>query len=193
MDKMQKLDEILKTYEEEMTETLRGLVRIPSVDGEPLPGKPFGEACARALDYALKKAESFGFETYNDENYAGHVAFGGTPEGKTLGILAHLDVVPEGSDWTVPPYEGVIRDGFLYGRGANDNKCSCVSCLFALRAIREAGIPLRDRVLLILGCNEEKGSADMAHYMQHVGMPDYGFSPDSGFPVCYAEKGIHRM
>lgn len=100
---------------------------------------------------------------------------------------------PEGSDWTVPPYEGVIRDGFLYGRGANDNKCSCVSCLFALRAIREAGIPLRDRVLLILGCNEEKGSADMAHYMQHVGMPDYGFSPDSGFPVCYAEKGIHRM
>lgn len=193
MDKMQKLDEILKTYEEEMTETLRGLVRIPSVDGEPLPGKPFGEACARALDYALKKAESFGFETYNDENYAGHVALGGTPEGKTLGILAHLDVVPEGSDWTVPPYEGVIRDGFLYGRGANDNKCSCVSCLFALRAIREAGIPLRDRVLLILGCNEEKGSADMAHYMQHVGMPDYGFSPDSGFPVCYAEKGIHRM
>ena len=108
MDKMQKLDEILKTYEEEMTETLRGLVRIPSVDGEPLPGKPFGEACARALDYALKKAESSGFETYNDENYAGHVAFGGTPEGKTLGILAHLDVVPEGSDWTVPPYEGVI-------------------------------------------------------------------------------------
>ena len=63
MDKMQKLDEILKTYEEEMTETLRGLVRIPSVDGEPLPGKPFGEACARALDYALKKAEKFGFET----------------------------------------------------------------------------------------------------------------------------------
>ena len=57
MDKMQKLDEILKTYEEEMTETLRGLVRIPSVDGEPLPGKPFGEACARALDYALKKAD----------------------------------------------------------------------------------------------------------------------------------------
>lgn len=40
MDKMQKLDEILKTYEEEMTETLRGLVRIPSVDGEPLPASP---------------------------------------------------------------------------------------------------------------------------------------------------------
>lgn len=193
MEKLQKVDEILKTYEAEMTETLRDLVRIPSVDGEALPGKPFGEACARVLDYALNKAQEFGLETYNDENYAGHAAYGGSEGGKTLGILAHLDVVPEGSDWTLPPYEGIIRDGFLYGRGASDNKCSCVSCLYALRAIKEAGIPLHDRVLLILGCNEEKGSADMAHYMQHVGMPDYGFSPDSSFPVCYAEKGIHRM
>ena len=193
MDKLQKVDELLKSWEQEMTDTLRDLVRIPSVDGAPLPGMPFGKACAEALDYALKKAESFGFETLNDENYAGHAAYGGEADGKTLGILAHLDVVPEGSDWTLPPYEGIVRDGFLYGRGANDNKCSCVSCLFALRAIREAGIPLRDRVLLILGCNEEKGSADMAHYMKNVGMPDYGFSPDSGFPVCYAEKGIHRL
>ncbi len=188
---MDKLDTILKGYEEEMLTTLRELVRIPSVDGEPKEGMPFGENCARALDYALKKAEEFGFETLNDENYAGHAALG-TGE-RTLGILAHLDVVPEGDDWTVPPYEAIVKDGFLYGRGATDNKNSCVSCLYALRAVKEAGIPLKDRVLLIMGCNEEKGSADMAHYMAHVGMPDYGFSPDAGFPVCYAEKGIHRV
>lgn len=188
---MDRLDEILESYRDEMLETLRELVRIPSVDGKPLPGKPFGEQCARALDYALDKAKSFGFETLNDEYYAGHAAYGDGE--RTLGILAHLDVVPEGDDWTVPPYDAVVRDGYLYGRGSTDNKNSCVSCLYALRAIREAGIPLRDRVLLIMGCNEEKGSADMAHYMKHVGMPDYGFSPDSGFPVCYAEKGIHRV
>lgn len=188
---MDRLDELLESYREEMLETLRELVRIPSVDGEPLPGKPFGAQCARALDYALGKAASFGFDTLNDDYYAGHAAYGDGE--RTLGILAHLDVVPEGDDWTVPPYEAVVKNGFLYGRGATDNKNSCVSCLYALRAIREAGIPLRDRVLLIMGCNEEKGSADMAHYMTHVGMPDYGFSPDSGFPVCYAEKGIHRV
>ena len=60
-------------------------------------------------------------------------------------------------------------------------------------AIKEAGLKLSDRVLLIMGCNEESGSKDMEHYMSHIGMPDYGFSPDSGFPVCYAEKGIHRI
>lgn len=188
---MDKLDQLLKSYEQEMVDTLCELVRIPSVDGEPLPGKPFGEACAQVLDVALKKAEAMGFETFNDDNYAGHVSYG--QGDKTLGILAHLDVVPEGEDWTVPPYEALIRDGFMYGRGTTDNKCSCVSCLYALRAIREAGIQLKDRVLLIMGCNEEKGSEDMKHYMAHVGMPDYGFSPDSGFPVCYAEKGIHRV
>jgi len=188
---MDRLEELLKSYESEMVETLQALVRIPSVDGEPKEGMPFGENCAKVLALALKKAEDLGFTTYNDENYAGHVEYGAGD--KTLGILAHLDVVPEGEDWTVPPYEAFIKDGFLYGRGSTDNKCSCVSCLYALKAIKEAGIPLKHRVRLIMGCNEEKGSADMVHYMKYVGMPDYGFSPDSGFPVCYAEKGIHRV
>ena len=188
---MDRLEELLKSDESEMVETLQALVRIPSVDGEPKEGMPFGENCAKVLDLALKTAENMGFTTYNDENYAGHVEYGAGD--KTLGILAHLDVVPEGEDWTVPPYEAFIKDGFLYGRGSTDNKCSCVSCLYALKAIKEAGIPLKHRVRLIMGCNEEKGSADMVHYMKYVGMPDYGFSPDSGFPVCYAEKGIHRV
>lgn len=188
---MDKLEELLKSYESEMVETLQELVRIPSVDGEPKEGMPFGENCAKVLKTALEKAESMGFKTLNDENYAGHVEYGSGE--RTLGILAHLDVVPEGEDWTVPPYDAFIKDGYLYGRGSTDNKCSCVSCLYALRAIKEAGIPLKDRVLLIMGCNEEKGSADMEHYMKVIGMPDYGFSPDSGFPVCYAEKGIHRV
>ncbi len=188
---MEQVEKLLKSYEEEMVKTLQDLVRVPSVDGEPKEGMPFGEECAKVLALALQKAQDMGFETYNDENYAGHVAYGKGE--KTLGILAHLDVVPEGEDWTVPPYEAFLKDGYMYGRGTTDNKCSCVSCLYALRAIKEAGIELNDRVLLIMGCNEEKGSADMAHYMKHVGMPDYGFSPDSSFPVCYAEKGIQRV
>ena len=188
---MDRLEELLKSYEDEMVTALQALVRIPSVDGEPKEGMPFGEECAKVLALALKTAEDMGFKTLNDENYAGHVEYGDGE--KILGILAHLDVVPEGEDWTVPPYEAFIKDGYMYGRGTTDNKCSCISCLYALRAIKEAGIPLKDRVRLIMGCNEEKGSADMKHYMKHIGMPDYGFSPDSSFPVCYAEKGIHRV
>ena len=103
----------------------------PHVDGEfPKRECPLAKTAPKVLDYALKKAESFGFETLNDENYAGHVAFGGG-SGRTLGILAHLDVVPEGEDWTVPPYEAIVKDGYVYGRGSTDNKCSCVSCLYA--------------------------------------------------------------
>ena len=105
---MDRIDQLLESYQDEMVQILRELVRIPSVDGEPKEGMPFGENCAKVLDYALKKAESFGFETLNDENYAGHVAFGGG-SGRTLGILAHLDVVPEGEDWTVPPYEAIVK------------------------------------------------------------------------------------
>ena len=70
---MDRLEELLKSYESEMVETLQALVRIPSVDGEPKEGMPFGENCAKVLALALKTAENMGFTTFNDENYAGHV------------------------------------------------------------------------------------------------------------------------
>ena len=95
---MDRLEELLKSYEDEMVTALQALVRIPSVDGEPKEGMPFGEECAKVLALALKTAEDMGFKTLNDKNYAGHVEYGDGE--KILGILAHLDVVPEGEDWT---------------------------------------------------------------------------------------------
>lgn len=84
-----------------------------------------------------------------------------------LGILCHLDVVPaDPVSWLSDPFHAEVRNGNLYGRGAIDDKGPAVSVLYALRAIREAGVPLSRSVCFLLGCNEENGSSDLAYYLQ---------------------------
>lgn len=58
-----------------------------------------------------------------------------------------------------------------------------------MKAILNAGIPLRRRCRLILGCDEECGMQDLEYYEQKIGLPDMGFSPDANFPLINTEKG----
>ncbi|MBQ7656352.1 MAG: Sapep family Mn(2+)-dependent dipeptidase, partial [Clostridia bacterium] len=106
-----------------------------------------------------------------------------------LAILAHLDVVPVGDGWTKEPFGAERTDGKIYGRGTSDDKGPAVAALYAMRAVKEAGIPLRRKVRLILGCDEECGSSDMAYYKKVTEMPRSGFSPDADYPVINIEKG----
>ena len=64
------------------------------------------------------------------------------PTGRSLIMQGHIDVVPEGPEsmWTHPPYAANIRDGWLYGRGANDMKAGVSCMVFAMEALRAAGL-----------------------------------------------------
>lgn len=101
----------------------------------------------------------------------------------------HLDVVPEGEGWDHDPYGAEIIDGRMIGRGTSDDKGPGVAAVFAMKAILNAGIPLRRRCRLILGCDEECGMQDLEYYEQKIGLPDRGFSPDANFPLINTEKG----
>lgn len=180
----------MKNYSDQMKQDLKQLIRFPSVEDKPLEGMPFGENCYKALDFMLKKAQSMGFETKNFDGYAGHIVFG---EGEPFGILCHLDVVPAGDGWEVPPYEGVEKDGRIYGRGAMDDKGSAIACLYALKALKDEGFVPKKQIRLILGCNEESGWKCMEYYKSKTDMPKSGFSPDADFPVIIAEKGVLHL
>ena len=187
------LKEKVLDYKDEVVKEIQNAIRVKSVKEAPLPGMPFGEGPAKALDHFMDLAKKLGFKAEKFNNYAMHIDMG---EGKeTLGILAHVDVVPEGDNWTYPPYSGTIADGKIFGRGTLDDKGPAVISLFAMKAIADSGIKLNKKIRMILGADEESGSACLKYYFRELKMPypDIAFTPDSSFPVTYAEKGMVRV
>ena len=183
----EKLDARVDALKDELISDIQAWVAVPSVQGEAVEGKPFGENVAKALDLALDTARRYGFVTRNIDYYAGDISMGSGEQ--TLGMLAHLDIVPVGEGWTHDPFGGEIADGKIFGRGTIDDKGPALCALYAMRAVRDCGVELKDGVRLILGCDEETGMSDMRYYASKLKMPDYGFSPDAGFPVINIEKG----
>jgi succinyl-diaminopimelate desuccinylase len=104
-----------------------------------------------------------------------------------------VDIVPLGNGWSTPPLEGRIVDNCIVGRGAIDDKGPIFAALYTLKAIKDAGVPLKKRIRIIFGCDEEVGMQDMDYYLKHEPAPCFGFTPDSTFPVTYGEKGHIHM
>ena len=176
----------------EMIRDLASLVAIPSVKGEPEYGKPFGEGPAAALDAMLTLADKYGFYTKNHEGYVGTIDLDPSLP-TTLGILCHLDVVPAGkSGWKSLPYSLFISGGKMYGRGVIDNKGPAIAVLYAMRAIKESGVPITQNVRFIVGTDEESGSSDIAYYKNKEALPPRVFTPDAEYPVINIEKGRAR-
>ena len=88
-----------------------------------------------------------------------------SPKGRSLVIQGHIDVVPEGPAdmWTHPPYEAVIKDGWLYGRGANDMKAGVSCMVFAMDALHTAGFrPAADVHVQTVTEEESTGNGALA-------------------------------
>ena len=193
MKYQKEIHEYLEAHQQEMLDVLEKLIAIRSVQGEPLENAPFGTEPKKALELMLETCQEYGFLTENLENYAGSADLNSLkPE---LGILAHLDVVPEGDGWIHDPYRMTYEPETdkLYGRGTSDDKGPAVAALFALKALKDLKIPMKSGIRLIFGTNEENGSEDLAYYMKHRTLPQMVFTPDGDYPVINLEKGMIRL
>ncbi len=182
------LDQRVENYRKDIVKSTQKIIGFRSLKAQPEEGMPFGKAINDTLLYYLGLAESMGFETKNVDGYAGHVEYGQGEE--IIGVLVHLDVVPEGDGWSCPPYSGHIANNRIYGRGTIDDKGPAISVLYALKAIKDSGVKLNKRIRIIAGLDEESGWACMEHYFQHEEKPVAGFSPDADFPIINSEMGI---
>lgn len=186
---MEILSRLIDSLQIDLIKSVQKLAQIKSVKGQKKPFYPFGEGPAKALAQALKIGQDLGFKTKNIDNYVGYVEYGIGE--KMIAILGHLDVVPEGTGWDFPPYAAEIHQGKIYGRGTMDDKGPILAALYGLKAIKEAGIELPQRVRILFGTNEESGSQDMKYYLEQGGeIPIVGFTPDGDYPVVNSEKGI---
>lgn len=182
----------MTTCEKQMDQILRDLghlIEIPSKrnDAKKAEGAPFGPECRKALDYMMELGKREGFDVQDIDGYACVLSYGQGTE--SIGVLGHLDVVPEGLNWTKEPFQLTLEDDVLYGRGVLDDKGPGISAFYALKMIKDAGIQLQKKVMLIYGCDEESGMECMEYYAKHGEIPQMGFVPDADFPVIYGEKG----
>ena len=151
---------------------------------------PFGKGCRDVLEEMLHIGEENGFLVQNFDNYVGKISYAASPQADTIGIWAHLDVVEEGEGWEYEPYDPVVKDGYLIGRGAQDNKGPAVAMLYVMRCIRDLELVMKHDICLFVGCDEERGMADLEYYGSRYPFPALSMIADCGFPVCYGEKGI---
>ncbi|MBY5004834.1 dipeptidase [Streptococcus suis] len=182
---------IQEEHKQACVEAIQELVSYPSVLQEGAEQTPFGQAIQDVLEQTLALTESMGFQTYIDRaGYYGYAEIGQGEE--LLAILCHLDVVPAGDleKWQSSPFEAVIKDGQLYGRGVQDDKGPSMAALFAVKALMDAGVTFTKRIRFIFGTDEETLWRCMNRYNQLEETATMGFAPDSSFPLTYAEKGL---
>ncbi|MGH2531774.1 MAG: peptidase [Thermomicrobiales bacterium] len=169
---VQRIREAVDGVRDDLVAFLQEIVRIPSVTGSE--GEVQAAVAARFRGAGL---DTDVWEPYPDElaPYSLHVgkfdSFAGRPNvvgrlagsggGRSLILNAHIDTVDPGdvTRWTYAPYAAEIASGRLYGRGACDMKAGLVSNLFALLALRVAGLTPRGDVILQSVISEENGGA----------------------------------
>ena len=169
------------------------LVRIPSVKSDATDNAPFGENCKKALAKAASYFERDGFKSkISKENTYALCSY--SDGSKKIGLFSHCDVVPVGEGWFyTEPFNPVIIDGTLIGRGVEDNKSGVIAALCIFNFMKEKGIRLRNRLELFIGSDEECGMNDMKEYLKNETMPDVSLVPDADFPCSIGEKGIYHL
>lgn len=180
------INQLIQCLHAEKDEIIRDMIQLigfPSVTGSRVENR-------RALFWLLEKAAQQGMRVaHTPEEDCGVIEIGQGEE--AVGILTHVDVVGVGDrhKWQTDPFTGVYDGRWIVGRGAMDDKGPTIVIYTILRLMKQLNMPLKKRIQLIIGTQEESNWEDMAHFRQAFSPPNYGFTPDGAFPVHNMEKG----
>ncbi|GAA4249556.1 acetylornithine deacetylase/succinyl-diaminopimelate desuccinylase family protein [Azospirillum formosense] len=187
---------------DELVALTRDLIRIPTVN-------PPGDVYTDCAEFLGRRLAGRGFQVeyvradgapgdsdrYPRTNVIARVE--GREPGPCVHFNGHIDVVPAGQGWTVDPFEGVVKDGRVYGRGACDMKGGIASSIIAVEAILEAGIPFPGALEISGTVDEESGGyggvghlATLGYFsrprVDHVIIPE----PLNVDRVCIGHRGV---
>jgi predicted dipeptidase len=173
-------------YSVRLVPLLLEVMRFPTVEGD-------ARAFAAQKEWLGGVAASLGLEV-RDAGLVTEVELPGPPGAPVLGLVVHGDVQPVSeAEWSVPPFSGIEKDGFVWGRGAADDKGPLVQALLAMGALRESGLVRTHTIRLLVGSDEESSNKDMKTYLEGHRAPDLSLVLDSGFPVVVGEKAWNAL
>lgn len=180
-----------ETRKEAFIEDLKSMLAVESVrdDSKATADAPLGPGPKDALVKVLSIAERDGFTTKNLDNLAGYIEIGPKDAEEYVAILAHVDVMPAGEGWETAPFEPVVTEDKIIARGASDDKGPGMAAYYAFKILSDLKVPLKRRVRLIFGTDEENDWTGMTRYFEVEPEPAFGFSPDAEYPIINGEKG----
>ena len=201
--KKEDLEKSVEREEKELIDYLKKLVRIPTF-------VPPGENYGKIVDWLIPVFEDFGFrckrvempeDVYEARQKSAELSgervnllatkdFGAK---ESIDIYTHLDVVPAGEGWSTPPFEPVIKDGRIYGRGVADSKGSVASLLTALSMMNEQGLESKYNLRVALTTDEEIGLYSGLCFFADEGLlqGDYLLCMDGDNEgICVATNGV---
>ncbi len=178
MDFVERLSDEIRSREGELVALCQALIRIPTLNP---PGENYREICevlkarlsARQMDCQLIRAEGAPGDSNTYPRWNLIARRDGTA-GPCVHFNSHIDVVEVGQDWTVPPFEGVLRDGRIYGRGACDMKGGLAASIIAVEAFLDLCPDFAGAVEISATADEETGGYGGVAYLAERGF----FSPD---------------
>lgn len=190
----QQVHDYVESIWEDAVADIATLVAIRSVEDldHAEKGKPYGPKPYEALSEAVRIASRLGLDAHNLDGHIGYADVPGASD-RQLAMIAHTDIVPEGSGWTFDPFRLTRKDGYLIGRGVLDDKGPLVLSLYAAKwfadRAKRTGEQAPYTVRAIIGSNEETEMADVEWYLERYPQPAFCFSPDADFPLICGEKG----
>jgi acetylornithine deacetylase/succinyl-diaminopimelate desuccinylase-like protein len=189
------LTAVAASYQPALTDFLRDLVRIPSVNGRD----PEAALATRITEEARKLGLDSRLVALQAERPNVLVTYGKGTDG--FALIAHMDTVAEGTpaNWSSPPFAAEVKDGLIIGRGAADNKAGIACGLYTLALLRELNLidPARQKVIVAGVVDEESGACSplgVRHLLNSGALQArgaiYAYTSDI---VCIGHRGLIRL
>lgn len=142
----------------------------------------------RQKEYLRELAITLGLGFRDVDGYVQEIWIG--EGGESFGLMVHSDVQPvEDDTWSADPWSGEVTDSLIRGRGAIDDKGALAAIMYGMRALLDSGLPLRNKLILLVGTDEESANEDITAYLKTNPPPARTIVVDFAYPVYCAEKG----
>lgn len=190
----QNIDAVLDENQQDYLDFLSDLLGYPTISGalDREGQRRFRDAMDECMTRVEKQASDLGLEWRTHDGIAAVAEWPGRRgQHKSVGIAAHLDVVPPGGTWRHPAFGGDRVDDEIWGRGAQDDKGAVAMTFAACDVLRRLGLEPKSDIRMLMGTQEETDDwPDIDLLLEREEPPELTLVPDGAFPVIVGEKGL---
>jgi acetylornithine deacetylase/succinyl-diaminopimelate desuccinylase-like protein len=182
---------LTRAHGRRLREDLTELVQIRTITA-PADAADGDPELQRLGQWLAAKAQAFGLAFRAVAPNAWEISLG--KGRRTIAAVARIDApAADAAAWRHPPYKGKVASREVWGRGAGSGKAALVTLLYSMKSIRDAAVPLRKRLVLVVAAGSTAGPSGLLAYKRRAKLPKTTFVAGGAFPLVVGEKGIATL